>query len=286
MRLGRVLCGLAVLTLAQSGYSQAPPDNATSAQGAASLGEEQQRQMAEYLKQRLPPPKEPSLPAPPPDPRNLEGTWIADQLTQLRLERDMYDQPLPLKPDARRVLDRRLKANYVDHRPYANAAASCRPAGQTWQLGLIFPFQIFQTKDAIAFVFSEMHTIWSLRLNQPHRDARQYMGDSVGHWDGNTLVIDTTNYKQPLWIDADGTPASMHLHATFRIRRIDYGQPKLEIVTTVDDPQMFSAPWSIVRTYVWRPDFAQFEQYDCEGQVSAPDALNQYSYQPEPSEAP
>jgi hypothetical protein len=276
-----------MLALGQMSWAQALQDGSSPGQGPAPLGAEQQRQMAAFLKEKLPPPEESSLPPPSSNPRDLEGTWIADQLSLLRLERDMYGERLPLKPNAQRILDRRLKANYLDKVPYANAGAVCRPGGQTWQLGLIYPFQIFQTKDAIVFLFSELHTIWSVRMNASQRHtAAQYMGDSIGHWDGNTLVVDTTNYRQPLWIDADGTPASAHTHATFRIRRINYGQPKLEILTTIDDPEMFSAPWSIVRTYVWRPDFAVFQEYNCESQVSSPNGLIRYGYQPEPSEAP
>ena len=265
--------------------AQAPLENPGLEQISGPLGANMQQKMEEFLKEKLPPPVEASLPPPPADAKDLEGTWIADQVTLLRIDRDMYGKPLPLKPEARRILNRRLEANYVQKKPYANAAAQCRPAGQTWQLGLIYPFQIFQSKNAIVFVFSEMHTIWSVKMNGEHTSTA-YMGDSVGHWDGSTLVIDTTNYKQPLWIDADGTPGSAHAHLTFRIRRINHGLPELEIQMTIDDPEMFWAPWSIVRTFAWRPDFAFFQEYDCESRVSAPDWMQEYGYQGEPSRPP
>jgi hypothetical protein len=122
--------------------------------------------------------------------------------------------------------------------------------------------------------------------DQRGRGERQYMGDSIGRWDGDTLVVETVNYKLPLWVDPDGTPASRDTRATFRIRRIDYSQPKLEIVTTIHDPVMFTAPWSIVRTFVWRPDFALFSEHDCEPQVNTLEKLAEYGYQPEPGETP
>jgi hypothetical protein len=276
---------LACLTAAAVVAQDAPVAGVGASAGPP--GADMQQLMEKFLKEKLPPPLEPALPAPSPDPRVLEGTWIADQLTLLRLERDMYGNSLPLNERARHILERRVRANYVDKTPYENAAATCRPAGQVWQLGLIYPFHVFQRKDALLFLFSEMHTVWSVRMNGSHRKSEpQYMGDSVGHWDGNTLVVDTTGYRQPLWIDPDGTPASAGAHATFRIRRIDYGQPKLEIVMTVDDPAMYTAPWSIVRTFVWRPDFALFQEHDCEPRVNTPDKLREYGYQPEPGEAP
>jgi hypothetical protein len=133
-------------------------------------------------------------------------------------------------------------------------------------------------------VFQEYHGIWPIRMNQLHRSdaSRQYMGDSVGHWEGDTLVVNTRDYRRALWLDIDGTPASSHAHLTFRIRRIDYGGPKLEIITTVDDPTMYTAPWSMVRTYAWRPDMIDFVEYNCESQVGTPQGVSRYGLVPEP----
>jgi hypothetical protein len=54
------------------------------------------------------------------------------------------------------------------------------------------------------------------------------MGDSVGHWEGDTLVVDTINYKQGLWIDSHGTPASRNAHWSSGIRKIDHNGPMLK----------------------------------------------------------
>jgi len=85
-------------------------------------------------------------------------------------------------------------------------------------------------------------------------------------------------------VDVDGTPASAQAHVTHRIRRIDYGGPRLEIVTTNDDPELYKAPWSIVRTFAWRPDKMIFDEYNCEWQVGTPDGLSRYGLVPEPPE--
>ena len=237
-----------------------------------------------------PPPALPPLPAdapkPSPDPRNLEGTWFHDQRLVFRVETDLYGNRLPFTAKGQRIRDRRVKSTYEDGLPYANASAECKPPGQTWQLDLNFPFQIYQSSKEIVFVFQEYHGMWNIRMNQPHRNSgpREYFGDSVGRWDGDTLVVDTVRYKQGLWIDVDGTPTSAEAHLIQRIRRIDYGGPKLEILTTVDDPEMYTTPWSIVRTFAWRPDKVIFEEYNCEWQVGTPGALTRYGLVPEPEE--
>jgi len=232
------------------------------------------------------PPLPADAPRPSPDPRNLEGTWFHGQPLMFRMETDMYGSPLPFTTKGRRIRDRRVKSTYEDGLPYVNASAECKPPGQPWQLDLNFPFQIYQSSKEIVFVFQEYHGIWNIRMNQPHRRSgrREYFGDSVGRWDGDTLVVDTIGYKQGLWLDVDGTPTSAKVHVVQRIRRIDYGDPKLEIVTRIDDSEMYTSPWSMVRIYAWRPDKMIFDEYNCEWQVGAPDGLARYGLVPEPPE--
>lgn len=239
--------------------------------------------MRQLLLEKVPPPKV-ALPPPPADRRNLEGTWIANQLSQLRYTTGMDGKPLALTPEAQRLLDRRVKATYQEHEPYGNAAAYCLPPGMPWMSGLIYPFQIYQTGDAVIFVFSEYHMVWNVRLNASHRSdgAREFMGDSVAHWDGDTLVVDTVNFKQPLWIDPDGSPTSADAHVTFRIRRTGKAGDLMEMVVTIDDPKMYREPWSFAHTYAWRPDMEFFNEYDCETQLSGPDALARFGLRPEP----
>jgi len=231
------------------------------------------------------PPLPPSAPKPSANVRDFEGTWTHNQVTETPIQRDMYNAPLPFTPAGRRIRDRR-SAGSPQGAPYANASAECRPMGQPWIMDMFYAFQVYQTKSAVSFAFAYGHVVWNIRIDQPHRAARQYMGDSVGHWDGDTLVVDTINYKQGLWIDSHGTPASAGAHLTQRIRRIDHNGPMLEVVTTVDDPSMYTAKWSTVRTFAWRPDRTVFSEYDCEHQAGQADFLERYGVVPEPSENP
>ena len=216
----------------------------------------------------------------------LEGAWIGNQFTDLRYTRDIDGQPIPFTPRGQEILDRRVKATYVDSTPYANAAAYCIPPGMAWQVGVLYPFQILQTKSAVIFIFSEYHTVWSVPLDARPDRPPEYMGNARGRWDGDTLVVETDNYKQPTWIDADGSPTSDKAKITFRIKRIvnTDGTPGLEIVTTIDDAEMYTRPWSFSRTFVWRPDMEYFIEYDCESRVSGPDAISQFGLQPEPAQ--
>jgi hypothetical protein len=219
------------------------------------------------------------------DPRDLEGTWVNDQSLTYRILRDSYGFELPYTAAARHILEARIKATYVNGVPFANASAECRPPGQHWQYTLNFPVQIYQDKRTTVFIFAEYHGRWVIRMNQPHRPAsdRSYMGDSVGHWDGDTLVVDTTNFKIPAWIDVDGTPVSKNAHIVFRIRKAEENGPELQITMTVHDPAMYTHPWSVVNSFAWRPDKAIFYEYNCEIQAGAPGGgVARYGLIPEP----
>lgn len=195
--------------------------------------------------ERSMPPLPPDAPKPSADPRNLEGTWFHRDVLERQVTRTMYGKAVPLTDTAKQILDRRINSS-KDGKPIANASARCLPPGHPWQLDLNFPFTILQTRDEVLFVFEEFHGVWKIRMNQPHRqlNRREYMGDSVGHWDGSTLAVDTIDFKDPMWVDIAGTPLSRDVHMMQRIRKIDEGGPALEIITTIDDPAMFTTTWA------------------------------------------
>jgi hypothetical protein len=180
--------------------------------------------------------------------------------------RDIYGSRLAYTDEGRSILKRR-RENENAGTPLTNAASKCYPA-LTWSLEINAPFHIVQTDDLIYFVFQEFHSLWQIDM-KPRKGAagaRTFSGHSVGHWDGNTLVVETDNFKEPAWIDAAGTPGSRDLKLTHRIRKREDGR-ELEIITIVDDPQMYSKPWSFARRYVWAPNAWMLGEYDCEIQV-------------------
>jgi hypothetical protein len=69
-----------------------------------------------------------------------------------------------------------------------------------------------------------------------------WMGDSIGSWEGDTLVVDTTDFNDKTWIDRGGRPHSDALHVVERIRRVDHDT--LEDNLTMEDPKAYTKPWS------------------------------------------
>jgi len=250
---------------------------------------------ADELIRNLPPPtiglKFPQQPLPPDapqpssDPRNFEGTWFYDKTLQFRIQKDMYGDDIPFKLEGAKLLVRRVDSLALGT-PYINASTLCRAPGQVWQFDVNNPFQIYQTSDFIEIPFQMYHTIWRIALKrEPAPVQQQYMGHSVAHWDGDTLVVETSGFKQDMWLDVNGTPASKNAKLTQRIRKIlDQGSPQLEVVTTIDDPKYYERPWSIARTASWRPDMMIFNEFNCEEQVGDPRYLPASGLVPEPKE--
>jgi len=100
-------------------------------------------------------------------------------------------------------------------------------------------FQIVQAPGYVAIEAEEIHDVRIIRLDRPHlpKNVRQWMGDSIGHWEGNTLVVDTTNFT-------DQTPfeGSQNLHVIERITRT--GEDTIFYQFTVEDAGMWTKPWS------------------------------------------
>ena len=87
------------------------------------------------------------------------------------------------------------------------------------------------------------------------------MGHSIGHWEGDTLVVDTVGMRGDTVFDVSAAPHSDKIHVTERLRRLS--PTKFEDRITVEDPVAFTKPWEIVRTYDLKPDW-QIIEYVCE----------------------
>lgn len=104
----------------------------------------------------------------------------------------------------------------------------------------------------ISFLF-EYQTLWRVVYmdGRPHpadiADYPDFMGHSIGKWEGDTLVVDTVGMNDRSWLDTAGHEHSAKLHLIERIKKV--GNDKLEWTATFEDPVFFTKPWSITRTF-------------------------------------
>jgi hypothetical protein len=99
-------------------------------------------------------------------------------------------------------------------------------------------------------------------------------------------VVESSGFKQALWMDVDGTPVSANGKLIQRIRKVDNADhaPFLEIETTVVDPTYYTRPWTVVRTFAWQPALTSFSEYNCEEQIGDPTVDADAGLIPEPKD--
>jgi len=135
--------------------------------------------------------------------------------------------------------------------------------------------RIIQTPDSVIINHEMVHEARVIPLDgRPHVGSglRQMMGDSRGHWEGSTLVIETTNFTDRLAIRGSGARHSEAMRITERITRIDPQMIDLEV--RVDDPMTYVAPWTLRMTLTQQTGYEMYE-YGChEGNRSVRNALS------------
>ena len=135
-----------------------------------------------------------------------------------------------------------------------------------WGLG--FLGQIVQTPKLVVMLTETYHSFRIIPTDgRKHRDdvPPSYRGDSVGHWDGDTLVVDETNFADTNWMFAEGN-ASFHsdaLHIVERYRRVDANT--IEVEATVEDPKVLTAPWTVPKQTLQLAPFDQIMALNCSG---------------------
>ncbi len=136
--------------------------------------------------------------------------------------------------------------------------------------------QILQAPGIVVFRNEMIHEARVIPLDgTPHAGPhiRQYMGDSVGHWEGNSLVVETTNFNGRVAIENNGTLPTEALRTVERFTRVD--RDTLNYQITIDDPKTWTKPWTIAFPLRHDPDYQQINEYAChEGNISMYDSLS------------
>jgi hypothetical protein len=126
------------------------------------------------------------------------------------------------------------------------------------------PVEIIQTPGQITMNLGVLHDIRRIYLDGIGHTVGadpSFNGDSVGRWEGDTLVVETNNIRAAT-VDRDGIPYSDKLTVMERIRRVS--PTRLEIEMTLTDPEAFEEPYTIRRAYTPMPPGSRFEEYLCE----------------------
>jgi len=185
---------------------------------------------------------------------DLQGIWEARSTANANLEAhgaslniragesvivDPADGKIPYQPAARE----KQKENFAA-RATADPVSRCYLPGVPRANYMPFPFQIFQTPEDIALTYEFVHASRTIHMNKKeHLDNIEFwMGDSRGHWEGETLVVDVADNNADTWLDASGNFHSAEMHVVERYTRT--GPDTLQYEVTIEDPEMYTKPWT------------------------------------------
>jgi hypothetical protein len=167
---------------------------------------------------------------------------------------------VPLQPWAQAVL-RDRQANQLE--PHTR----CKPSGIARQFLTPYGVEIVELPELqrlYIFDIGGPHTYRTVYLDgrsHPAKPDPSYYGHSIGWWDGDTLVVDTTGYNEGFWLDRRGSPHTEQLHTIERFTRTDSLTIKYELM--IDDPGAYTAPWTTGFNLRWEDGTELFE-YQCQ----------------------
>jgi hypothetical protein len=191
---------------------------------------------------------------------DLSGIWLA---RRARFDLSQSLKPgevVPFQPAAKALFDER-RANKSKDDP----SARCLPTGLPVRATLATPLKFVQTPGLTVILYESRTTFRQIltdgRPLPKEVDWPSWQGFSIGKWEGETFVIDTSGFNGRAWLDQAGHPESESLHLTERFRRRDFGHMDMEMI--IDDPKMYTRPWSIFAEFLLQTD-TELLEFICE----------------------
>ena len=194
-------------------------------------------------------------------------TWLSTRQTSLVV--DPPNGRVPVKPsaEAMRKYDlAHVADSYENQSTWERCITRGVPAGM-FPAGYNNAYQILQSPGYVVILSEMIHEVRFIPIDgRPHlpQNVRQWNGDSRGHWEGTTLVVDTTNYNGQGMIATSaatdrikGIHESEALHVVERFKRVDADTISYEV--TINDPEIYSAPWKVAMPLTRNPSYLIYE---------------------------
>jgi hypothetical protein len=189
---------------------------------------------------------QPNLTAPTPKTADgkpdLSGIWEPNGIKYLiNIAADLKPADVPFTPEAQSLYKMRVETMGKD-----DPDARCLPSGMPRKDAITSPYKILQSPGLLVFLYESRTTFRQVFLDGralPKDVQPTWDGYSVGHWEGDTLVVETTGMNGLTWLDSNGHPLSDAMRLTEKFKRPDFGHMEIEI--TIDDPKNYTRPWTV-----------------------------------------
>jgi hypothetical protein len=165
---------------------------------------------------------------------------------------------VPFQPCAEAVFKERRANDSRD-----DPTAKCIVGGVPRSDFVGYPFKILERPDMVVIMYEAVHAyrqIFTDGRTLPKDPNPAWFGYSVGRWDGDAFVVESSGFNDNVWLDNAGRPATEQLKVTERFVRKNFGQ--MEIQVTIDDPKTYTRPWSVTQQLAFQPD-TELLEYIC-----------------------
>jgi len=199
---------------------------------------------------------------------NLQGLWHNEVGTAALRQAGLGDihspgtpLPLPYLPVPDKIREYRLA-----HDPYHDPEAHCHVPGvprETEQPSSLFPFKIIQDEKYVTILYEYVHDVRIIPEDASAHPKNYWAwdGDSRGHWEGDTFIVDVANFNGKSWLDMDANFVDENEHVVERYTIQD--ADTIAYSATVEDPTVFTRPWTMHLTLKRNPSNDRIVYYDC-----------------------
>lgn len=191
---------------------------------------------------------------------DLSGLWRQPDGVKytVNIAADLKPGDVPMQPWAAELYKQRQDTLSKD-----DPVGYCLLPGVPQMNAVPYPYKIFQYPNEIVILYEAFATfrqIFTDGRELPKDPNPTFMGYSVGHWDGDTLVVDSNGFNDVTWIDTGGHPHSDAMRVTERYHRRDFGH--IDYTVTIDDPKAYTRPWTVSYRINLMPD-TELLEYLC-----------------------
>ena len=200
---------------------------------------------------------------------NTKGVWNPRVIQNLAAEGNLGPNRIPdlkkadisFQPWAKKLYEER-RVNTIQ---LNDPESKCLPPGIPRMYATPFPFQIHQMDDRVLFAFEGGAHIWRVVYTDGRKHSPEvnptFLGESIGTYEGNSLIVDTIGFNENTWLDQDGHPHTEALHTIEKFTRneVDF----IDYEVTIEDPATYTAPWTFAYTIRWVQD-GDLMEYICQ----------------------
>lgn len=190
---------------------------------------------------------------------DLSGIWVTSPGYTGNIAKDLKPGEVSFKPWAEALYKHRVETESRE-----DPQARCVLSGVPRENVVPYPFKILNTDGMIVILYEALHSYRQIFMDGrplPKSPNPAWMGYSTGHWEDDTLVVQSSGFVDNNWLDNSGHPGTEALRLTERFHRRDFGHIDLQM--TVDDPKAYTKPWNVHLVFNLTPD-TELIEYVCD----------------------